>query len=176
MGLVDETEVLRHGATPAQEAEHEKRQQKNVLNDCSRYLSNSILSPCVTNRSQHGDALRDHFERDSETLFLLAHQCIISVLNVYGGDVFDSVLQLYYRSFYHMEQSQMLDPLNPVHLFCLHYSYLPKINKVLTQSCAGWNNHPMSSCKGKTPLQMFVGGINSLKIRHLENRRFWCRS
>ena len=33
-----------------------------------------------------------------------------------------SVLQLFYRLFYHLEQTGILDPLN-LHLFALHYVY-----------------------------------------------------
>lgn len=39
-------------------------------------------------------------------------------------DMFQSVIVTYYRLFYHMEQQDILDPLNEVHLFLLHYIYI----------------------------------------------------
>ena len=46
-------------------------------------------------------------------------------------DVFTGVIHLYYQLFYHMEENRVLDPLNESHLFCLHYVFLPRINKHL---------------------------------------------
>ena len=39
-------------------------------------------------------------------------------------DVFQTVLQVYYRLFYHMEHLGILDPLNEQQLFALHYKLL----------------------------------------------------
>ena len=39
--------------------------------------------------------------------------------------------QLFYRLFFHLEHLGLLDPLNEVHLYPLHYVYLPWINHVL---------------------------------------------
>ena len=83
-------------------------------------------------------------------------------------DLFDAVLQLYYRLFYHMERCEILDPLNPKHLFSLHFTFLPRINRALTHFMEGWNNHPMSGCKGNSPLQMYTEGLKSLRIQQLE--------
>ena len=47
-------------------------------------------------------------------------------------DVYTGVLSYFYELFYFMEeQGGLLDPLNEVHLACLHYVYLPKINEKL---------------------------------------------
>ena len=43
-------------------------------------------------------------------------------------DVFQSCIILYYNIFYHLEALQELDVDNELHLFCLHYVYLPKIS------------------------------------------------
>ena len=48
-------------------------------------------------------------------------------------DVFMAVFQLYYRLFYHMENAALLDPLDPVHLYALHFVLLPRINKALSE-------------------------------------------
>lgn len=78
-------------------------------------------------------------------------------------DVFDVVTGSYYRVFYHLESCGILDPLNPLHLFCLHYVYLPRINSSLISFVEGWNNHPMRTCKGMSPLQQFLKGMIVLR-------------
>ena len=46
-------------------------------------------------------------------------------------DVHRCATQLYYRLFYHLEDRGLLDPLNDIHIFALHYVYLPRINETL---------------------------------------------
>ena len=46
-------------------------------------------------------------------------------------DLYTSVLQLYHRLFYHLENLGILDPLNCHHLYALHYVYIPWINRAL---------------------------------------------
>lgn len=82
-------------------------------------------------------------------------------------DVFDAVIQLYYRLFYFMERCDILDPLNTLHLFCLHFVFIPKINKALVGFTDGWNSHPMSGCNGKSPFQMFFEGVRSLQTQNI---------
>lgn len=73
-------------------------------------------------------------------------------------DVHRCVTQLYYRLFYHLEDRDLLDPLNDVHLFALHYVYLSRINKSLQGFVEGWNNHKVRTAGYMTPNQMFVEG------------------
>ena len=44
-------------------------------------------------------------------------------------DMHKSVTILYYRLFYFMEHNLLLNPLNELHLWALHYVFLPRINK-----------------------------------------------
>ena len=46
-------------------------------------------------------------------------------------DVFSACIVLYYRLFYYMEDINIMDPECDVHLFCLHYVYMPRINRSL---------------------------------------------
>lgn len=46
-------------------------------------------------------------------------------------DVFSGCLVMYYTLFHHMEDIDILDIDNDLHLFCLHYVYLPRINNSL---------------------------------------------
>lgn len=65
-----------------------------------------------------------------------------------------------------MERCEILDPLNTLHLFCVHYVFIPKINKALVGFTDGWNSHPMSGCNGKSPF-MFFEGVESLEARSI---------
>ena len=51
-----------------------------------------------------------------------------------------------------------MDPENETDLFCLHYIFIPRINKSLEQFTEAWNNHPLSSEHNRSPLQLYVGG------------------
>ena len=83
-------------------------------------------------------------------------------------DLFDVVTGSYYRLFYHLERCGILDPLNLIHLFSLHFIYLPCINRSLEQFIKGWNNHPIRTCKGMSPLQMYTKGTTILRCNELE--------
>lgn len=56
-------------------------------------------------------------------------------------DMHHCVIKFYYRLFYYLENAGLLDPVNEVHLFALHYIYLPRINASLTEFKSGWNHH-----------------------------------
>ena len=77
-------------------------------------------------------------------------------------DVFQCVTIQYYKLFYAMETLELLDPLNDVHLFALHQTFLPRINRSLSKFQEGWNNHAMSSAKNLSPIQLFTTGIAKL--------------
>ena len=74
-------------------------------------------------------------------------------------DVTRSVGSFFQDIFHILEQRNQLDPLNEVDIFCLHWVYLPKINKHFTQFTESWNNHPMSTENNQTPNQLFVHGM-----------------
>lgn len=44
-------------------------------------------------------------------------------------DVYSGVLCFFARTFAHLEDLRVLDPLNELHLFVLHYTFIPRINK-----------------------------------------------
>jgi hypothetical protein len=74
-------------------------------------------------------------------------------------DVNQGVLKLYSDLFYHMEDMQILDPISDVHLFCLHYIFIPRINRHLTEWKQAWIMHPMSSQGNQTPFQLWTSGL-----------------
>ena len=73
-----------------------------------------------------------------------------------------------------MEEWQILNIESRQHLFALHYVFLPRINYFMETFASGWNRHPLSSEKGKTPLQLWL--LGSLPQGHdddLENADFY---
>ena len=58
-------------------------------------------------------------------------------------DVYLAVTQIYLTVFLVLERSGALDVSNELHLACLHYVFLPRINQHLEKFCEGWNNHPL---------------------------------
>ena len=74
-------------------------------------------------------------------------------------DVHRSVTSNFADAFRSLEREKMLDPLNEVNLFCLHYVYMPRICEALTEFQQCWNNHKLSTEGHKTPLQLFYEGL-----------------
>ena len=72
-------------------------------------------------------------------------------------------------TFYSLERQGLLDPSNCTDLFCLHYVFLPRLNKSLSQFIAAHNNHTVSTEENKSPLQMFCQNRH-LTALHSEER------
>lgn len=73
-------------------------------------------------------------------------------------DMHRCVTHLYYRLFYDLESRNVLDPINELHLFALHYVYLPRINRSLLAFKDGWNMHGICTEHNMSPLQLFHAG------------------
>jgi len=53
----------------------------------------------------------------------------------------------------------LLDVDNEIHIYCLHYVYLPKINQRLNSFQEAWNRHPLQSEHSLSPEQMWTRGL-----------------
>ena len=78
-------------------------------------------------------------------------------------DMHDCVTKLFYRLFYYLEELGILNPDNGVHIFSLHYIYLPRINEALALFRNGWNMHGIRTEHNLSPTQLFVAG--ALRLR-----------
>ena len=60
-----------------------------------------------------------------------------------------------------MKKDGILDPLNGIHLFCLHYIYLTRINKFLhlQEFVDQMNQRPVSTEHNMSPLQLWTSGM-----------------
>lgn len=72
-------------------------------------------------------------------------------------DVYQGVLGYFYDLFYFMEDEGLLDPLNKLHIFTLHYIFLPIINSKLAMWCDAWANHRIRTARS-TPKRLFIAG------------------
>ncbi|OWF55168.1 hypothetical protein KP79_PYT14540 [Mizuhopecten yessoensis] len=73
------------------------------------------------------------------------------------GCVYSGVLSFYYQLFYHMEDEQVLDPLNELHIAALHFTFLPKINAKLQIWQNAWSLHRMRTAKS-SPQTLWMSG------------------
>lgn len=77
-------------------------------------------------------------------------------------DLFSGCIFIFYEMFYRLEVSGFLNPSNDVHLFCLHYVFMPRINKHLKTWADAWDLHPLSSEKNKSPTQLWIRGLAAI--------------
>ncbi|CAG7820708.1 unnamed protein product, partial [Allacma fusca] len=64
--------------------------------------------------------------------------------------------QYFLAIFASMEQDGILDIDNPVHLFVLHYVFVPRMQHSYDQFRNGWNNHKISTENSRSPLQLMI--------------------
>ena len=74
-------------------------------------------------------------------------------------DLYQSCTGVFHRLFQHMETTGQLDISNDVHLWALHFVFMPRIQRALEQFCSAWNNHRLRTESGKSPRQLYIRGI-----------------
>ena len=74
-------------------------------------------------------------------------------------DVTRCVSSSFIAMFSALEADGLLDPMNEVDVFCLHYVVIPQINKSLSDFQGSWNSHPLSTEANRTPMQLYVEGL-----------------
>ena len=74
-------------------------------------------------------------------------------------DTFRCACALFYSLFYLLEDNDLLSPTDDVDLFCLHYVYLPRINRALNEYSAAHNHHQLSTEHEWTPYQIWCHSV-----------------
>lgn len=74
-------------------------------------------------------------------------------------DLFQSCTGVFHRLFHHMETTGILDLSNDLHLWCLHFIFVPRVQQALDQFQAAWNHHKLRTERGRTPTQIFIQGM-----------------
>ena len=86
-------------------------------------------------------------------------------------DVNTYVISYFRNLFFYLESVDLLDPLDEVHLFALHYVFKPRINRALTLFATQWNNHPLSTEGNRSPYQVWVQGFYEFANSNYETVR-----
>ena len=82
-------------------------------------------------------------------------------------DLFEGVSCLYYNLFYHLEDCDVLDASNPLHLFSLHYVYVPRINRHIELWRQGYLQHRIRTAGNRTPMQLYILGLLQRRSQHV---------
>lgn len=77
-------------------------------------------------------------------------------------DVWIAVTSKYYNVLHSLEEGGLLDVSDVVHLFGVHYIFVPRLQADLDTFPRGWHNHLLRSEGGLTPEQLWCMG-------HLQN-------
>ena len=73
-----------------------------------------------------------------------------------------AVTCIFYDVLHTLEEDGFLDISNTVHLFCVHYVFLPRLRAELHIFAAGWNSHPLRTEGNHTPQQLWhMGQLNT---------------
>ena len=86
----------------------------------------------------------------------------------FNRDVNYQVVNHFFNQFMHMEDIDMLDPMTENDLFCLHLTYLPEINKRLSEFRHAYNDHAISSERNFSPRQLFQLNRSLLQLQFLD--------
>ena len=81
-------------------------------------------------------------------------------------DVYQIVLSIFYDLFLSLEEQRYLNTDNHDHLFCLHFVYKPIINEMLHKFSRSWLNHKIRTARNKTPMQLFIMGMQQVASEH----------
>ena len=88
-------------------------------------------------------------------------------------EVFRCVAHFFYYLFYALEQTRLLDVNNNLHLFILHFVFLPRINFSLKEFMMTFNDHKIRTAGNWSPNQMWINGMmnpeNPLSHGELDN-------
>ncbi len=93
------------------------------------------------------------------------------------GDMWREMTNVYYNLFHFLESEGLVDIDKEMHLWALHYVYLPRINRDLTSFIRQWNNHGLRTESHQTPMQSFVRGCLEQRTKNQSNaRNLWQRN
>ena len=91
-------------------------------------------------------------------------------------DVYTYVSEHFINLFHYFESVNLLNPDCELHLYALHYVFLPRINNCLSRFSNQLNNHPLCTEGNASPLQLWTRGFyqyasnNGSTVRDLLDR------
>ena len=92
-----------------------------------------------------------------------SHLCGTSVHNQrierLWRDLNRTLIRFFRLIFIHLEEEYGFDIDDTVHLYCLHYVYMARINRAFRTFTETWNNHSIRTEHNRTPLQLWQVGM-----------------
>ncbi|KAG9272154.1 hypothetical protein AMEX_G13113 [Astyanax mexicanus] len=83
-------------------------------------------------------------------------------------DVWVAVTHLYYDVLHTLEEDGLLDIADCLHLYCVHYTFLPRLKDDLSRFAHGWDHHPIRTEQNMTPNQLWSLGLMHNPVREPE--------
>ena len=101
-----------------------------------------------------------------------ASNSIKTLLKMFWKNAFNLFIILPRRIFL-LSSRGYLDPTSAIHLYSVHYVYLPRVNNSLEQFQGGWNHHGIRTADYKSPYQIFTDGALKLQQSGLHGLDFF---
>ncbi|XP_013889899.1 uncharacterized protein LOC106537082 [Austrofundulus limnaeus] len=136
--------------------------------------SSTVLSAFVRAIARYGPPSRVRTDRGGE------NNSVCAMMNIFRGhdrgsalrgrsthnqrierlwrDLWRGMTNVYYDLFHFLESEGIIDADNEMHIWALHYVYLPRINRDLQGFIGTWNHHGLRTEHHLTPTQSFVRG------------------